>query len=226
MNILIVPALYYAFTGGVYLFKDIIQKYNFDYIKNKYNYFMVAVSITNFMTTFYVHYNEDKFSTQYNLVCKPYESTNLLKYDANLFLYSKIFEWVDTFFLIAYNKKLSILHLFHHGSTFVLCYLNIYPTINSLFGVSILTNSFVHIFMYAYYNGHLKIFRKYITQIQILQHIIVLYNLYFVYRQYNSNILCGMRYSDLIITFGCYFSYLILFANFYIQNNYLKNKSI
>ena len=225
-SVLIVPTTYLTLTYIFYFFRNILQKYKYDTLKNKYNCLMIFISVINFITTIYIHFSEKKYSNQYDIICKPYNVTYISRLNATIFLCSKIFEWMDTFFLIVNKKKISILHMFHHGSTFVLCYINIYPSINSLFGVCVLTNSFVHIFMYAYYNGYFKPFRKYITQMQILQHVIVLYSLLNSHLFIRNGYYCNSRLFDIRVTFFCYFIYLLLFANFYIQNSYIKVKNV
>ncbi|VVU94417.1 GNS1/SUR4 family [seawater metagenome] len=81
----------------------------------------------------------------------PYTSESA--YFLWLFVISKVFEWVDTIFLILKKKNIRFLHWFHHLVTFL------YTWHSSLFSYRVdaimffggFINFFVHGIMYAYY---------------------------------------------------------------------------
>ncbi|KAL7733352.1 hypothetical protein ACLKA6_004847 [Drosophila palustris] len=95
------------------------------------------------------------------------------------FYISKILEFADTAFFILRKKwsQLSFLHLYHHSSMFVICWIVVkwIPT-GSTF-IPALMNSFVHIIMYGYYSLSAlgpRVYpylwwKRYITRLQLLQ---------------------------------------------------------
>tara|TARA_B100002051_G_C16538118_1_gene536139 strand:- start:169 stop:861 length:693 start_codon:yes stop_codon:yes gene_type:complete len=91
---------------------------------------------------------------------------------------SKLWEWLDTAFLIFAGREPGILHLFHHASTAPLVALHLsrrtIPT--PLFDVGTLLNGGVHVLMYAYYlfPDGMRPVKRYITLAQIFQHVIVI----------------------------------------------------
>ncbi|XP_071131521.1 very long chain fatty acid elongase 4-like [Mytilus edulis] len=94
-----------------------------------------------------------------------------------LYWITKIIELLDTVFMILRHKQrqISFLHVYHHSSMLLLadaCY-HLYPW--PAMATYLATNSFVHVILYMYYcltaSFPNKSFpwRKYITQLQILQ---------------------------------------------------------
>merc|ERR1711916_26365 len=93
-----------------------------------------------------------------------------------LFSVSKIYEFLDTVFMVLRkrNRQINLLHVYHHASiAYVWLAVNTryFPGGDSWWAASL--NSLVHVVMYAYYlMATLKIpcfFKKYITMFQILQ---------------------------------------------------------
>lgn len=65
------------------------------------------------------------------------------------FLYSKIYEWLDTMFLVWLKKKLIFLHVYHHATTFWLfLHVTNFPGCAKM---GLLLNGGVHTLMYAHY---------------------------------------------------------------------------
>lgn len=94
-----------------------------------------------------------------------------------LYWITKILELLDTVFMILRHRQrqISFLHVYHHSSMLLLadaCY-HLYPW--PAMATYLATNSFVHVILYMYYcltasfpNKSFS-WRKYITQLQILQ---------------------------------------------------------
>ncbi|XP_017018284.2 very long chain fatty acid elongase 4 [Drosophila kikkawai] len=95
------------------------------------------------------------------------------------FYISKILEFADTAFFILRHKwrQLSFLHVYHHSSMFVMCWIAIKWTPTGSSYVPAFINSFVHIIMYSYYalsalGPRIQKFlwwKRYLTGLQLLQ---------------------------------------------------------
>ncbi|XP_030385974.1 elongation of very long chain fatty acids protein 4-like [Scaptodrosophila lebanonensis] len=124
---------------------------------------------------------------KYNISCQPcrvsYDPYELRMAAAFWWFYiSKLLEFSDTLFFILRKKwsQLSFLHVYHHSTMFVLCWIIVkwIPT-GSTF-VPAIMNSFVHIIMYSYYalstlGPRIQPFlwwKRYLTALQLLQFII------------------------------------------------------
>ena len=108
-------------------------------------------------------------------LCTPVTSRPLM---VKAWYWSKMYEWVDTAMLIAGNKELSTLHYNHHLTTATVVAAHFVGRTHrtSIFDVPMLLNAVVHTLMYTYYwrpiyFHHLK---RFVTLIQIVQHVIVL----------------------------------------------------
>ncbi len=148
-----------------------------------------------------------------------------------LFIWSKIFEFIDTFFLALMKKPIIFLHWYHHIYTLIFCwysYINTTPV-----GILFITmNYFVHMVMYFYffasqYTKKLNFMRKPITTIQILQMIfgIIFIGMIYYYDKY-SDLSCSTTYKDNYFFEFCgimYGSYCLLFMKLYYEN-YIKKQ--
>lgn len=89
-----------------------------------------------------------------------------------IFYASKYYELVDTLILILNRKKLIVLHVWHHLSVMVLCYLWIYCEVNFFF-TGVVINGSIHVLMYSYYAlssiGYRAPWAKLITVGQMVQ---------------------------------------------------------
>lgn len=143
-----------------------------------------------------------------------------------LFNASKVFEWIDTLFILLRKRKLIFLHWFHHIITMLYCWqANQVSCITDCSGWWFATiNLFVHSIMYTYYGfSSLKIripFSNIITLLQTIQMFIgtyiVLYSIFkckytWEYNQFGS-----------IFGLSMYFVYVYLFSKLLI--NRLKRK--
>ena len=103
----------------------------------------------------------------YSFTCVPIDNPKI-KFLSKLFIYSKLYEWIDTFFLILSGKKPIFLHTYHHATTFFL-----FLIVSNFPGAEksgMLLNGFVHSLMYHHFAFNwINPLRMLITISQILQ---------------------------------------------------------
>jgi len=146
-------------------------------------------------------------------LCAPRPVDNLITYS---WFASKIWEWLDTAFLICANKQISWLHFNHHMSAASLVAINFVgrTSRNSVFDIAALLNSFVHILMYTYYFDPLyfRFMRRTITRLQILQHVLMIFII--IYAFFSEE--CDTSDEALMVGAFCYTMYLVQFTQFYV----------
>ncbi|XP_020221545.1 elongation of fatty acids protein 3-like [Cajanus cajan] len=100
--------------------------------------------------------------------------TGPLFFWAYIFYLSKFLEFLDTLLILLSRsmKRLSFLHVYHHATVPLMCYLWLHSS-QSLFPIALLTNASVHVIMYAYYFlcalGIPPSWKRAVTHCQILQ---------------------------------------------------------
>mmetsp|Transcript_6869 Transcript_6869/g.10201 ORF Transcript_6869/g.10201 Transcript_6869/m.10201 type:complete len:235 (-) Transcript_6869:661-1365(-) len=137
-----------------------------------------------------------------------------------LWYFSKLWEWIDTFFLIATDKLVTRLHYRHHQTTCAACALttnlirDLGPT--PVVDTATLLNAFAHTLMYAYYAypSTLRFARRWITRIQIFQHVTVVTMVLLAFKRGCTG---GNFYGYVLVIF-LYIFYLVEFTFFYIQD--------
>lgn len=138
------------------------------------------------------------------------------------YYFSKLIEFMDTFFFILRkkNNQISFLHVYHHASMFPIWWTGIKWAAGgqSFFGAMV--NSFIHVLMYAYYGvsalgpqfQKYLWWKKYLTSLQLVQFVIVV-----SHAVQSLVIQCPyplwMQWS--LVAYGV--SILLLFLNFYFQ---------
>jgi hypothetical protein len=164
----------------------------------------------------YIVYDLTQRSPQEHL-CDTSFWTNPATIAVDLFLVSKLFEWMDTVFLILRKKPIIFLHWFHHLCTAVYCWLASLngdeSSVACLWFASI--NMFVHFVMYAYYAASTLGFRFratfIITALQTTQMGIGIYAIY-------TSMSCeGAKNQTMLTVCGVfmYGVYLFLFAKLF-----------
>ena len=194
--------------------------------KNKFmltcrKYHNITLSIysgLSLLSILIITYNNSKFNSIHDLLCKPYEESYFTTIIFQLFLYSKYFEWGDTLYLHLSGKKITNLQYTHHMSTAFLTYIGIQNFLNPSSSVALFTNTFVHTPMYwyfAYPKGVLQPYKKLITQLQILQHIICLYGITYLII-YKNDTTCIQNPYSCEIGLSLYTIYFLFFLSFYL----------
>ncbi|KAF8094665.1 hypothetical protein N665_0358s0045 [Sinapis alba] len=118
----------------------------------------------------------DPASRFFNAICFPVDvkPNGPLFFWAQVFYLSKILEFGDTILIILGKsiQRLSFLHVYHHATVVVMCYLWL-RTRQSMFPVALVTNSTVHVIMYGYYFlcavGSRPKWKRLVTDCQIVQ---------------------------------------------------------
>ena len=110
-----------------------------------------------------------------------------IKYFVYLHYISKYIDYIDTLLIVLRkkNNQLSFLHLYHHSSISIIwAFLLDINHGNGTASFGCLINSFIHVIMYSHYLitsfGINNPFKKYITQMQITQFIILFIHPLFV----------------------------------------------
>ncbi|RDD46918.1 Elongation of very long chain fatty acids protein 6 [Trichoplax sp. H2] len=166
----------------------------------------------------------------YNVTC-----TTWMFYDEQtkfwiwLFPVSKIVELVDTSFIVLRKNRLIFLHWYHHATVLVYCWYA-YGKAAGTGTWFIALNAFVHTIMYSYYalkaTGQFKISKKVnllITTLQTVQMIVGCgINIYAAHSQFILGKDCTITKNLLMASGVMYFSYLVLFANFFFKT-YLRS---
>ncbi|ESO84018.1 hypothetical protein LOTGIDRAFT_210968 [Lottia gigantea] len=161
--------------------------------------------------------NEQSF--QYS-VCMPTWYNGVAGFWGGLFVTSKVCELGDTLFIVLRKKPLVFLHWYHHIT--VLCYCWYSFSQHTAAGRWFMVMNFtVHSFMYSYYA--LKAMQIYvpkqisllITSMQLLQMIMgcIINIMVFVYKSRGE--FCQQSDINLVLSTAMYFSYFVLFANFF-----------
>ena len=148
-----------------------------------------------------------------------------------LFVWSKVFELIDTLFIVLRKGKTTNLHLIHHILT--LCYSwYVFADIPATARWMVNMNFIAHSLMYTYYS--LKALRLSIplfisisiTSIQILQMVFGIYINYKVIEFKKFGVLCDNSLSVGILGFLLYIIFFILFMDFFIKTYLIKNQAI
>lgn len=215
---LLSPLLFYIYVECIKKIPSIPKNKIMLTCRKYHNITLSIYSGFSFLSTLIITYNNGKFNSINDLICKPYEESSFTYFIFYTFLYSKYFEWGDTLYLHLSGKKISNLQYTHHMSTALLTSLSIDAYINPSTSIALLTNLFVHTPMYwyfAYPKGILQPYKKLITQIQILQHITCLYFLINIMINKNDTNCIYNPYST-EIGLSLYTMYLLFFLSFYL----------
>lgn len=139
-----------------------------------------------------------------------------------MFTLSKVAEFGDTLFLILRKRSITVLHGFHHATVLGLCWYSLMtglPVCKYFAFINVL----VHTIMYSYYAAQIagikspKIVSMGITSMQMIQMIIDVGLNAVTFSLMLNNSSCYNDKFGLFISFFLPTSYLILFAQFFIQ---------
>jgi len=127
----------------------------------------------------------------------------------DLFYWSKFLELIDTLILVVKNKELGFLHVFHHCTTGIVCYISLQQPL----WMGVWTNGLVHVWMYAHFARPINFIRPHLTTMQIVQFIFVLSTYNYWWWQYTDLPFSAIAFGDV-----CYSVYLIFFCKFFYEN--------
>jgi elongation of very long chain fatty acids protein 6 len=147
-----------------------------------------------------------------------------------LFIYSKIPELLDTFFLVFQKKTVIFLHWYHHFTVLIYCWHAYYTTISAGIWFCAM-NYFVHSIMYTYFwltayqlpKPIYKFIRKYyapvVTCAQITQMVIgivITFTSAMKHRELGKDV-CWTNETNYFAGMLMYFSYFLLFAVLFVE---------
>lgn len=139
-----------------------------------------------------------------------------------MWYFSKVWEWLDTAFLIAANKPISWLHYNHHMTTVSVVSSQLWHRAvpSPLFDVAVFLNTLVHTVMYAYYFSPVwfRGIRRWITRAQLAQHCCMIVLLCCTMLRWKDGSACDVPRHSYRIALLAYGMYLVQFASFYRQN--------
>jgi len=200
-----------------------------DPIRFYHNASLSVVSLLMFLVMIYSSFKDGRFNSWHDMACRNTPNTGIYGHANMIYLVTKIWEWVDTFFLILWDKPLITLHYFHHMTTFTMAaVVHNFPV-----GGYCWINSLVHFVMYAHYSKPQQWARKSITTLQITQFVSVIsVHTYGFYKQFyggnygkdcfnfeNPNVMKEWWYCQSVVVI-----YFLLFCKFYVDN-YASAKS-
>ena len=147
---------------------------------------------------------------------------------ANLFIYSKFVELIDTVFLVLRKKPVSFLHWFHHATVLMYCWHALqYQMPTGVFFAAM--NSVVHSVMYLYYTiaavTRPPKWGMFVTIIQILQMFVGMFITAYHYYLLNRTPNCNGSYVNLTAASIMYTAYMLLFVEFFVSRYFRKTSS-
>jgi len=210
------PLLYGLFVYKLKSIKPCPDSYFMKFARYHHNIFLSVLSFLMLIGITIGNYQTDKLNSINNMLCKSYDNNYYALTSSQLFLYSKYIEWGDTLFLHLSGKTISMLQYTHHMSTAFLMYFNTSYYLSPHIYVFMSSNCLIHVIMYLYFaypNGFLNKYRKIITQMQIVQHIICLSTIFHTTCLDN----CKQNPHGNELGFILYSMYLFYFSLFYLK---------
>ncbi|CAJ0579950.1 unnamed protein product, partial [Mesorhabditis spiculigera] len=214
-----------AIFGGRKLMES-RKPYALDWPLVAWNALLAIFSIIGFlrMTPEWIwSWNDNSF--EYSICVASY-AQGVTGFWTEKFAHSKVAELFDTAFIVLRKKPLLFLHWYHHIT--VLAYTwHAYKDHTASGRWFIWMNYGVHAFMYSYYALRAarirtpKIAAMTITCLQILQMVMGVYIGIRVYSIKTAGRDCQQTWENIGFCFGIYFSYFLLFCNFF-YHTYLK----
>ena len=155
-------------------------------------------------------------------VCDNSYAYGITGFWAYMFILSKVPELIDTMFIVLRKQELIFLHWYHHATVLVYCWYS-YKDLTASGRWFMSMNYSIHALMYSYYACKAMRIRVpiFISQIittgQLLQMVIGCYLNYVAWQtKLNSpHVKCEISEDNIKYSFIMYFSYFILFFNFF-----------
>ncbi|XP_061653116.1 elongation of very long chain fatty acids protein 7-like isoform X6 [Phyllopteryx taeniolatus] len=205
------------------------EPFNLQLVLIVYNFTMVFLSAYMFY-----EFTAASWMARYSLLCQPvdYSDSLLAMRMARvcwMFYLSKYVEFCDTMFFILRkkNSQLTFLHVYHHSTMILNCWLGLKYTPGGQSFMCGMLNSLVHVAMYLYYGlaafgprmTRYLWWKHYLTILQLLQFFLL--SIHTVY-----NLLADCDYPDSLNLIGFIYALTIiaLFSHFYYRS-YLTSKT-
>jgi len=226
------PFGYLALLFVLYTFMKNRSAYDLRYAVAIHNAILSVMSLIMFVGIILAIFFESR-QTMYGFwdsICDPHQRVqrSSVAFWEYIFYLSKFYEFFDTVFLVLRKKPLTFLHVYHHFIVLPLFW-NFQASHSMAHYFLIITNTFVHIFMYYYFVlstlGIQVWWKKYITALQIAQFFFDMMSTAPFLISEPLDIF-GCTCSVWAIWFGQFvgFTFLILFGKLY--NDLYKNKKV
>lgn len=148
-----------------------------------------------------------------------------------LFVLSKVFELGDTVFMVLRKQPIIFLHWYHHVTVLLYVWYSYVQKIGTGRYYMVL-NFTVHSIMYSYYALRAMKFRLprwisiFITTLQLLQMLTAIFVILVSYSVLSAGRECVTNYRNIALSLSMYFSYLVLFLQFFYKSYIVKKPQI
>lgn len=213
---LIMSFLYLPF---IYFGKSYMKKRKIPIIDHYFFYWNSIIGTLSFIGTLVLSIRSYNILKNENVkfdICDMKPVSNDYYQQLIIFIYcsTKIFEWIDTAFLILKKKKILFLHWFHHLATMLYCWFAMYHVYDLTGYVFCFMNLIVHTIMYFYYA--LKSKKIYVPKfisilVTILQVSQMFIGVYAVYLSANCQLTFSQNKTGIFLGFSMYSVYFYLF---------------
>lgn len=189
-----------------------------------YNFFLVGLSgwmLHEFIAT-------TVFNPNFSFWCQPTDPTDTSEMQMRQlnvswwYFFSKIIEYMDTFFFILRkkNRQITFLHVYHHSTVLFVQWLSVKQCPGGSGCFAGMLNCFIHVLMYGYYmlsafGPHMQKYlwwKRYLTRLQIIQFLMV-----FIHTSYAIKHGCGYSKTLSWMLWVYMMSLFMLFSHFYNQ---------
>jgi len=159
--------LLFIIVGSLVMSPDSVKPINLNAFKFLYN--PMQIILCSYMC---VEAGVQAYRNNYSVVCNSFDYKNPpLANLLWLFYVSKVFDFADTVFIVLGKKwkQLSVLHVYHHTTIFLIYWLNLRVGFDGDIYLTIILNGYIHTIMYTYYfvSQHTKITEKKVKQYKI-----------------------------------------------------------
>uniref|UniRef100_A0A1I7V0C8 Elongation of very long chain fatty acids protein n=1 Tax=Caenorhabditis tropicalis TaxID=1561998 RepID=A0A1I7V0C8_9PELO len=221
------------YVGVIFTGKKIMEKYKpfqLDTPLFVWNSFLAIFSILGFLRMtpeFIWSWSAEGNSFKYS-ICHSSYAQGVTGFWTEQFAMSKLFELIDTVFIVLRKRPLIFLHWYHHVTVMIYTW-HAYKDHTASGRWFIWMNYGVHALMYSYYALRSLKFRlpkqmaMVVTTLQLAQMVMGVIIGVTVYRIKSSGEYCQQTWDNLGLCFGVYFTYFLLFANFFYHAYVKKN---
>ena len=221
------PSLLYPFFVSEMTKSPSLKKNDFKHYRSAHNLLLCVFSFVVAMKTLFILSRKQGGLA---FVCDRPEEAPLLEWT---WYASKIWEWLDTFFIVASGRRVTSLHYNHHLTTpaVVASHMIFRPVRSSVFDLPMFLNAVAHTLMYAYYYdpAAFSFLKKRITIFQILQHVVALSCISIstsvaLFSPHDA-LHCDVSILANSFSFLMYFMYLVQFCYFYATSYNMKEET-